>query len=391
MFAGATDIFFLLGVVSLFLAMLQLMHHTHMKTEIKKSKERLEFLGNSLSVKTQELDEAFKKYTSFRDSFDEISAKEKKRLKKEFAGAEEMFEFANNRSGTIDRLGKKLLNDTEKWVFSRMTPNNFTVSADRLRKVIDFCRKHEYEVEKSFESELLDKLRKDYEAILRQQHAKEEQTRIKARIREEQKAERELEKEMRRIEVEKVAIQKALDAALRIATDEHSAEIEALRDKLREAEEKGQRALSMAQQTKAGHVYVISNIGSFGEDIFKIGMTRRLEPLDRVKELGDASVPFPFDVHMMISCDDAPSLENALHKAFNARRLNKVNLRREFFRVKLDEIRHLVEANHGEVNYVAEPEALQYRESLQMNDEEFAFISSHAEELSFDDDDEYLE
>jgi hypothetical protein len=91
--------------------------------------------------------------------------------------------------------------------------------------------------------------------------------------------------------------------------------------------------------TKTGHVYIISNVGSFGENIYKIGMTRRLEPMDRVKELGDASVPFPFDVHAMIRTSDAPSLENALHKHFERRRLNLENERKEFFRVSIDEIR----------------------------------------------------
>src|SRR5437868_4948931 len=89
-------------------------------------------------------------------------------------------------------------------------------------------------------------------------------------------------------------------------------------------------AVSMAQQTKAGHVYVISNIGTMGDGVFKIGMTRRLTPNERIDELGCAAVPFPFDVHMMIHCEDAPGLENALHHALHKRRINKVNLRKEF-------------------------------------------------------------
>ncbi len=99
-----------------------------------------------------------------------------------------------------------------------------------------------------------------------------------------------------------------------------------------------ERALSMAQQTKAGHVYVISNIGSFGDNVFKIGMTRRLEPMDRVKELGDASVPFEFDVHAMIYSDNAPELENIMHKEFDSRRVKLINSRKEFIKVKLQEI-----------------------------------------------------
>ena len=114
--------------------------------------------------------------------------------------------------------------------------------------------------------------------------------------------------------------------------------IEELQNRIAEIEEK-KRAISQAMLTKTGHVYIISNVGSFGENIFKIGMTRRLEPMDRVKELGDASVPFPFDVHAMIRTSDAPRLENALHDHFDYRRLNLENQRKEFFNVSIDEIK----------------------------------------------------
>ena len=120
----------------------------------------------------------------------------------------------------------------------------------------------------------------------------------------------------------------------------------------------------MAQQTKSGHVYIISNLGSFGENIYKIGMTRRLEPLDRVNELGDASVPFKFDVHAMIYSENAPELETQLHKAFNKNRLNFVNLRREYFNISLDEIEKVVQENHGKIEFIKEAEAKEYRESI---------------------------
>ena len=122
----------------------------------------------------------------------------------------------------------------------------------------------------------------------------------------------------------------ALQKALAEAADEHSEEVERLKARLAEAVAKSQRTIAQAQLTKAGYIYVISNIGSFGQDVYKVGMTRRLEPLDRVRELGDASVPFSFDIHMMIACDDAPALENALHHALHKTRLNKLNLRKEF-------------------------------------------------------------
>ena len=121
---------------------------------------------------------------------------------------------------------------------------------------------------------------------------------------------------------------------------------------------------------RAGYVYIISNIGAFGENVYKIGMTRRLDPQDRVDELGDASVPFNFDVHAMIFSDDAPALETALHKAFEDRKLNMVNTRREFFHVTLDEIKDVVKKNFDKtVEFIDVPDAEQYRISLKMQQE----------------------
>lgn len=134
--------------------------------------------------------------------------------------------------------------------------------------------------------------------------------------------------------------------------------------------------MSMAEQTKAGHIYVISNIGTMGRDIFKVGMTRRLEPKERVLELSSAAVPFPFDVHMMISTPNAPALENALHKALHKRRVNKANPRKEFFRATIQEICEMVKQHHGEVSYQADPEALEYNQTLTMSDEDAAMIEN---------------
>ena len=121
---------------------------------------------------------------------------------------------------------------------------------------------------------------------------------------------------------------------------------------------------------RAGYVYIISNIGAFGKDIYKIGMTRRLDPQDRVDELGDASVPFNFDVHAMIFSDDAPALEAALHRAFEDRKLNMVNQRREFFNVTLDEIKEVIKKNFDKtVEFVDVPDAEQYRISQKMRSE----------------------
>lgn len=200
---------------------------------------------------------------------------------------------------------------------------------------------------------------------------KEEQRAIKERIREEEISRREYEKAMRDAEKEEEILKRLIEKAqkeIQLASEEQKAKYEErlkeYEEKLKEAEEKGKRALSMAQQTKSGNVYIISNIGSFGEDIYKIGMTRRLEPLDRVRELGDASVPFEFDVHAMIYSENAPKLETTLHKMFILNQVNKVNRRKEFFKVPIKEIKDTVDKIGVETKWTIMAEARQYKETL---------------------------
>lgn len=199
----------------------------------------------------------------------------------------------------------------------------------------------------------------------------EEQRRIKEQIREEEKAKREYEKAMKDAQKEEETLKRLIEKAQKEvsqANDEQKVmfdeKLKELELKLKTAEEKNQRALSMAQQTRSGNVYVISNVGSFGEDVYKIGMTRRLEPLDRIKELGDASVPFEFDVHAMIYSEDAPAFERSLHKKFLRLQLNKVNPRKEFFKVSLSDIKGEIEKMNINAKWTMAAEARQYKESL---------------------------
>lgn len=199
----------------------------------------------------------------------------------------------------------------------------------------------------------------------------EEQRLIREQIREEEKARREYEKALKEAQKEEETLKRLIEKAQKEvsqASQEQKQKFEErlneLEGKLKEAQEKNQRALSMAQQTKSGNVYIISNIGSFGENVYKIGMTRRLEPLDRIKELGDASVPFEFDVHSLIYSEDAPKLERELHKKFLRLQLNKVNPRKEFFKVRLEDIKSEIDKMNINAKWTMTAEALQYRESL---------------------------
>ena len=143
--------------------------------------------------------------------------------------------------------------------------------------------------------------------------------------------------------------------------------IKELNDKLKQLEADKATVLEREANARAGYVYIISNLGSFGQDVYKIGMTRRLDPMDRIKELGSASVPFEFDVHAMIFSDDAPALETALHQVFEKQSVNRVNLRKEFFKVSLDDIEKVVKENfNNTVKFTRIPVAKEYNETLEI-------------------------
>ena len=203
---------------------------------------------------------------------------------------------------------------------------------------------------------------------------KEEQRRIREQMREEERVRREIEKVKSDAEKEEQRYAAALEKArqeLQRAGDQKRAELqselERLQSQLDAAHEMKERAISRAQLTKSGHVYVVSNIGSFGENVYKIGLTRRLDPDDRIRELGDASVPFPFDVHAMIYAENAPDLEQTLHHAFDSRRVNLVNMRKEFFAVSLSEIAKAAQ-DHGSVEFTLAAEAEDYRKTLALRE-----------------------
>ncbi|MEA3030334.1 MAG: hypothetical protein QOG13_1659 [Sphingomonadales bacterium] len=141
-------------------------------------------------------------------------------------------------------------------------------------------------------------------------------------------------------------------------------QISVLEKDLAAAQAKAERAKAMAERTRSGYVYIISNIGSFGEGVVKIGLTRRLDPVDRVRELGDASVPFIFDTHAIIYSDDAPALERALHAEFESTRINAQNMRKEFFRASLEEVEGAVKRLAPDAPFFRDIEAQEYHETL---------------------------
>ena len=252
--------------------------------------------------------------------------------------------------------------------------NNELKMEKRIMKSFEMINKmgetHKIEITNRYLQLKLNELRLTHEYKEKKHEEKEEQKRIKAQIKEEERAQKEAEKAREEAEKEERRYEKALEKARKeignlqgVKLEKMKLRMQQMEQELEQAKEMKERAISQAQLTKSGHVYVISNIGSFGDNIYKIGMTRRLEPMDRVKELGDASVPFPFDVHAMIYSENAPELENNLHKKFEDRSLNLVNKRKEFFNVTLDEIEEAVIENFGEIEFTKLAEAREYHES----------------------------
>ena len=257
-------------------------------------------------------------------------------------------------------------------LISKVSPANFERTLRRISSLADSLEKQmadmRYGINNEYVALKMEECKLQYQNMILKKEEADEQRAIREQIREEQKARKEYEREILIAEKDEHMFLTMLERAkkeLSTASGEElqkaELRIKQLEMQLAEAISRAERAKSMAQQTKRGHVYIISNIGSFGDNIFKIGLTRRLDPTERVKELGDASVPFSFDVHAMIASDDAPALERALHIAFDDKRVNSVNPRKEFFRVSLDEIRTKVEeVTGGHANFITTIKAEEY-------------------------------
>lgn len=276
------------------------------------------------------------------------------------------------------RLILKTFNIECDLLIGAVKPSTYSQTLERIEKVANELEKYSISL-KAYITEEYIKLKFDectlqYQYQLKKEREQEEQQRIKEQMREEQKAIQEYERALAKAQKEEQLFQDALEVAraeLASSADDARVKLEEkvrqLEEMLKEAQEKEQRAKSMAEQTKRGYIYVISNIGSFGDDIYKIGLTRRLEPLDRVKELGDASVPFSFDVHAMIFSENAPALEATLHKEFNKNRVNQINYRKEFFNVSLEDIKNKATSIHGkDIDFKMTALAEEYRESRRL-------------------------
>lgn len=226
----------------------------------------------------------------------------------------------------------------------------------------------------------LNELHLTHEYREQQKIEKEERAELARAEREEKKLIAEAEAAEREEQKYQALLDKArLEAESGNSTESMQARIAELETALAEAHAASERARSMAEMTRCGYVYIISNIGSFGEDVVKIGLTRRLDPDDRVRELGDASVPFSFDTHAMIYSDEAPFLEGALHKKFADRRINATNMRKEFFRVSLDEVEAAVTELAPQASFFKDREAQEWHETIARRNAALLDLQNNAE------------
>ncbi len=259
--------------------------------------------------------------------------------------------------------GEKLENAIE--TLQKTTAKYLAIAAEGNQSIAGTITKFIGEIEYLF----INAIKIEHTYYIRKEQARQEQLAIKEQMRQEAAERKALEEERKKIAAEESKYEgeiEKLQSQLDTAEDAEKAKLQArileLQAQLSEVVVKKENIINL-QNGKAGNVYIISNLGAFGEKMFKIGMTRRLDPMDRIDELGDASVPFKFDVHSLIFSDDAVSLETQLHERLNNKRVNKVNMRKEFFYSTLDELEALVQEIEPTAEFNKTMLAEEYRQS----------------------------
>lgn len=372
------------------------------KEELENKQNELHKLENKVAIRSKELImmddtiemESFSLYRpkydfansdGYKEKLDEIREKQKQMIREKTAAMYERDWVVNNSAAK----GRTLMNEMIKLFLRSFNNecdiaiqsvkfNNFDRCVARIEKSFDTINSlgkvNTVYISNGYKKLKLQELILAYEYQCKKQEEKELLAELRAQQREEAKLAKEIEAARKEAEKEKKHFLQALEKIRHQISSASDADRSALIEKqnelmahLDEINAKMEDIDYRVSNQRAGYVYVISNIGSFGEGVYKIGMTRRLDPMERVYELGDASVPFQFDVHAMIFSDDAPKLEAALHNAFASKRVNAVNPRREYFRVSLEEIKDVVRKKHDKtVEFFDIPNAQQYRESCKL-------------------------
>lgn len=361
---------------------------TKISVEIEEAKKELERAEEALNNYEKELTVAYvdnRSYTEInsaqiKNELAMLDLKIKELIKSSEATHID-FDYSKKKERSLERQILKVFNSDVASALSKLTYTNIDATRGRIIKSYEssneIFKDDNIEITQEYLDLRLEELNLLYQYQVKIFNEKEQQKAIREQMLEEEKVRIEIEREKKKIEKEEVRFRNEQNKLMQylsktdndIERNLYLEKIKELEEKLKLLEKDKYNVLEKEANTRAGYVYIISNIGSFGEGVYKIGLTRRLEPMDRIKELGSASVPFEFDVHAMIFSSDAPNLESELHKHFRDREVNKVNHRKEFFRVSLKEIENIVKEHHNAtVEFTEVAKAEQYRESLRLSE-----------------------
>jgi hypothetical protein len=364
------------------------MRYAHLQRELLRTEELLKRTERALVVSNAKIDASAEINRGFQKNIERVAAEERRRVQAAFtaesrklAEKKEDVDWRMRRTEDQNRivkhLGDRILNDAVERISSEVTARNFEASHRRLLEVIEFCRANDYPISPRREEDLVAQLTHRYNQELRIEQERQRRDAIGARLQAEQRVHEQMEAEITRVEAQRSAIRRRLteaEAASETA-ESSSTTMKRLRVELTAAEQKARQATSIAQHAKAGHVLVLSNIGSFGEGILKICMSRQIDPLEAVRDLSREATPYPFDIHMVVSSERASELLHTLHEELHDRRLNRVDLGKDFFRTDVETVWRLIVAHHGAVECHRTAPAEEFHESEAMSDERFSHVT----------------
>ncbi|WP_058989894.1 GIY-YIG nuclease family protein [Anaerococcus rubeinfantis] len=352
--------------------------YKNLQTDYENLKQEYDEL-NSHSYGIVPTDFQFEKSETYKMKLDNIHLKEKEmiaRLNKKVKNGRKISILYDN----LEQLSFLYFNMACDYNLSKLNFNNYPTRIKEIEKLHSTIFKvTEYNVDiptqyKELKLEELEtaysyyKLKEREKEILREQREQEKDD-LKAQKEIKEKHDK-IDKEIETLSLVKEKIEEKIKLAANEEIEALKLELEKLREKISEFENEKSDLDYRLKNTGAGYVYIISNIGSFGENVYKIGVTRRLDPYQRIQELSSASVPFKFDVHAMIFSYQAYQLENELHKYFDKQRINKVNNRKEFFKIDIEQIKKIL-SSHKELtfDFIEEARAHEYKESLMVVNE----------------------
>ncbi len=358
--------------------------------EILEKRKQAEILDDTINMQEYGIYEPqynFTKSEEYKEKLKEIRLKQKDMVKEKRAAlcTQEWTIDGDKRKGqafTNQNLRQAIytFNIECDQIIAKTKPTNITKQKEKILKVYNRINKMNERNAIHINKKYLDLKYEELQLAIEYEMKKQEEKEILQEAREREKEERKLQKELERrekqIQKQKIKLQRELEEAQRKAEEEakNEEEKQALKDKIKALEQQiakqdeDQKDIENKRlRTGAGFVYIISNIGSFGEGIYKIGVTRRDEPEARVNELSNASVPFKYDVNAFIFSEQAFDLETELHQKYDKQRVNKVNNRKEFFKLSEEDIKNIVKKNKDNTyNFTLQSEALEYYETLQM-------------------------